>query len=219
MDGWFWAMLAVVQETVRHDAGQVLLALLVPIILGGAVWPAWLPGFVRRVDALNDWVGRMVAWVCVAMVLTTLTVVVMRYVFNFGRVYIQESYVWMHAIVFMVGAGYTLLHNGHVRVDVFYRPASPRYKAWVDLLGVLFLLIPVLLILAEVAMPYIWDSWERLEVSREAGGLPGLFLLKSVIMVFCLLVLLQGLSLAARSYLILCGHRPFLADAQAGEQG
>ena len=218
MDGWFWAMLAMVQETVRDDAGLLRLAILVPAILAGLLWPAWLPGFVRSVDALNDWVGRMVAWVCVAMVLTTLAVVVMRYVFNFGRVYIQESYVWMHAIVFMVGAGYTLLHNGHVRVDVFYRPASPRYKAWVDLLGVLFLLIPVLLILAEVSMPYIWDSWDRLEVSREAGGLPGLFLLKSVIMVFCLLVLLQGLSLAARSYLILSGYRPFLAEAQAGER-
>ena len=211
--------LASILATVRDDAGILLLCILVPAIAFGAVVPRVLPPFVRVVDALNDWVGRMVSWVCIAMVLTTLAVVVMRYVFNYGQVFIQESYVWMHGIVFMVGAGYALLHDAHVRVDVIYRPASIRYKAWVDLFGVMLLLLPILVILAQVATPYVWDSWDRLEVSREAGGLPGLFLLKSVILVFCVLVLLQGLSLAARSYLILLKYQPFVDAATASANG
>ena len=208
---WF---LNIVTALIRDQPGQTLLYVLVPAVALGAALPRRLPGFVRGVDALNDWTGRMVAWVCIAMVLTTAAVVIMRYLFNFGRVYIQESYVWMHAIVFMVGAGYTLLNNGHVRVDVFYRPASIRYKAWVDLFGVFFLMFPVLVILVEVSVPYVWDSWDRLESSREAGGLPGLFLLKTVIPLFCVLMLLQGLSLAARSYLILLRYGPFVTQAR-----
>lgn len=211
--------LAALEAAVRDDAGILLLYVLGPAIVLGAVLPCWLPRFVRTVDALNDWVGRMVSWLCVAMVLTTFAVVVMRYVFNFGRVDIQESYVWMHGLVFMVGAGYALLHDAHVRVDVIYRPASIRYKAWVDLFGVMLLLMPVLVILAQVAMPYVWDSWDRGEVSREAGGLPRLYLLKTAILVFCALVLLQGLSLAARSYLILRGYGPFVDEANASANG
>ena len=172
----------------------------------------FIENFVLFVDALNDRIGRVVAWICLAMVLTTATVVVLRYLFAVGFVWLQESYVWMHGIVFMLGAGYTLLRNGHVRVDVFYRPNSVRYKARVDLFGSLFLLLPLICLVAWVSLPYVADSWARLEVSREAGGLPGLFLLKSVLLAFCLLVGLQGLSLAGRSYLILCNHPRFMPE-------
>ena len=170
---------------------------------------------VRTIDAMNEWIGRSVAWLTLAMVLVTFFVCVMRYGFNWGRVGIQESYVWMHGVVFMIGAGYTLLHDGHVRVDIFYRPGSPRFKAWVDLLGSLLLLMPVVVMVLWVTWPYVLESWSRLEGSREAGGLPGLFLLKSVIPVFCVLILLQGLSLAMRSILVLRGH-PEFAPEEAG---
>ena len=109
----------------------------------------------------------------------------------------------------MVGAGYTLLHNDHVRVDVFYRPASHRFKAWVDLFGSLLLMLPVLGLVFFVSYEYVIDSWTRLEESREAGGLPGLFLLKSVILIYTLVLGLQGLSLAGRSVLVLVGHPEF----------
>ena len=168
--------------------------------------------FVLFVDSLNNWIGRAVAWVCLFMVLTTATVVALRYLFAVGFVWLQESYVWMHGIVFMLGAGYTLLRNGHVRVDVFYRPNSARYKAYVDLFGSFFLLLPLVALVAWVSYPYVADSWQRLEESREAGGLPGLFLLKTVLLVFCLLVGLQGLSLAGRSFLILCNHPRFVPE-------
>ena len=103
-----------------------------------------LAELVRVIDHLNDTIGRVVAWLTLAMVLVTFSVVVFRYVFSLGWVWMQESYVWLHGIIFMLGAGYTLLHNGHVRVDIFYRPKSDEKKAWVDLLGVIFLLHPVI---------------------------------------------------------------------------
>ncbi|MBK8175691.1 MAG: TRAP transporter small permease subunit [Rhodospirillales bacterium] len=159
--------------------------------------------FARCVDALNERIGRAVAWLTLAMVLIAFLVVVLRYVFSVGFVWLQESYVWMHGAVFMLGAGYTLLHDGHVRVDIFYREASPRFKAWVDLSGVCVLLAPMLITVWVGAMPYVRSSWMALEASREAGGLPGLFLLKTIILVFCALLGLQGLSLAARSLLTL----------------
>ena len=169
-----------------------------------------LAGFVRLVDRTNEALGRGIAWLTLAMVLITFVVVVLRYVFNVGFVWMQESYVWLHGVVFMAGAGYTLLHEGHVRVDIFYRQKGARYKAWVDLFGALALLMPVVILIWVVAWPYVLVSWERFEESREAGGLPGLFLLKSVILVFCLAMGLQGLSLAARSLLILTGRTDFV---------
>jgi TRAP-type mannitol/chloroaromatic compound transport system permease small subunit len=165
-----------------------------------------LAGFVARMDRLSDAMGRAISWLTLAMVLVTFGVVILRYVFSIGWVWLQESYVWMHGIVFMVGAGYTLLEDAHVRVDIFYRPAGRRYKALVNLLGGIFLLLPLVALVAFVAWGYVADSWMRLEESREAGGLPGLFLLKSVILVFCLLLGAQGLALSARAYLILRGQ-------------
>lgn len=165
-----------------------------------------LAAAVRLIDRLNEVIGRGIAWLTLAMVLIGFVVVMLRYVFNIGFVWMQESYVWLHGITFMVAAGYTLLHDGHVRVDIFYRPASIRSKAWVDLFGSLVLLLPVLVLVWQQAWPYVLDSWARLEESREAGGLPGLYLLKSILLVFCVTMGLQGLSLAGRSILILSGR-------------
>ncbi len=168
--------------------------------------------FVRAVDRLNDAIGRAVSWLTLTMVLVTFFVVVARYGFSWGRVWIQETYVWMHGCVFMLAAGYTLLHDGHVRVDVFYRPAGHRFKAWVDLFGSLILLLPVIAVVLWASLGYVEASWTRLEASREAGGLPGLFLYKTVIPVFCVLIGLQGLSLAGRSFLVLAGHPEFAPE-------
>jgi TRAP-type mannitol/chloroaromatic compound transport system permease small subunit len=162
-----------------------------------------LARLVRGIDRLNDVIGRAVSWLTLAMVLTTFFVVVARYGFSWGRVWIQESYVWMHGAVFMLAAAYTLLHDGHVRVDVFYRPASDRFKAWVNLIGVVVLLLPTVLVVLYYTIPYVQASWLRLEMSREAGGLKGLFLFKTIIPIFCVLMALQGIALAGRSILVL----------------
>ncbi len=147
------------------------------------------------------------AWLTLAMVLIAFSVVVLRYVYAIGWVWMQESYIWLHGIVFMLGAGYTLLHQGHVRVDIFYRPAGARTRAWVDLLGSCLLLLPTMALVLLVSLDYVAASWVKLEESREAGGLPGLFLLKSVIPTFCVLLGLQGLALAGRSLLVLAGNK------------
>ncbi len=177
---------------------------------------AALAAFVRSIDRLNDAIGRSVAWLTLAMVLIAFTVVVLRYVYAIGWVWMQESYVWLHGIVFMLGAGYALLHGGHVRVDIFYRPNSARYRAWVDLAGVVLLLLPVVVMVMAMSWDYVLASWARLEESREAGGLPALYLLKTVIWAFCILVGMQGLSLAARSVLVLSGEEGFAAGDNEG---
>ncbi|MDA1324285.1 MAG: TRAP transporter small permease subunit [Proteobacteria bacterium] len=176
-----------------------------------------LAGLVRTIDKLNDVVGRGVAWLTLAMVLVTFSVVVLRYVFSVGFVSMQESYVWLHGIVFMLGAGYTLRHDGHVRVDIFYRPASERHKAWVDLFGVVALLLPLIIVSMIFSWEYVIKSWAGLEGSREAGGLPGLYMLKSIIWCFCVLMALQALSLAGRSILILSGKSDGPVPDKAGE--
>ena len=99
---------------------------------------------VRIIDGFNEWVGRAVSWLVVLMVINVFCVVVLRYIFSVGWIWMQETYVWMHGTVFMLGAGYTLLHDGHVRIDLFYREASARYKAAVNLVGSLFLALPLI---------------------------------------------------------------------------
>ncbi|MCK5639779.1 MAG: TRAP transporter small permease subunit [Gammaproteobacteria bacterium] len=155
----------------------------------------------RRLDTINEWVGRTVAWLTLAMVVITFTVVVLRYLFNIGWIAMQESITYMHALVFMLGAAYTLKHEGHVRVDIFYRKFSPRTRAWVDLLGTLFLLLPVCLFIFWVSWDYVAASWRVLEGSQETGGLPLVFLLKSIIPLMAGLMILQGLSLAIKKFI------------------
>lgn len=160
----------------------------------------------QRLDQLSEWTGRLIAWLTLGMVLVTFAVVLLRYLFNTGWIAMQESITYMHALVFMLGAAYTLRHDGHVRVDIFYQRFGPRGRAWVDLLGTLFLLVPVTVFIAWVSWEYVATAWELREGSREAGGLPGVYLLKSAIPLMAALMLLQGLSLALRSLLVLLGH-------------
>jgi len=166
----------------------------------------------RTIDALIDWVGRSVSWLTVLTVLTAFLVVIMRDLFEFGRIWIQELYVWMHAMVFMLGAAWTLKAEGHVRVDILYRKLSPRKRCWVDLLGVLLLLIPTCLLILWASLPYVQSSIQLLEGSRETGGLPGVFLLKTIIPVTAALLMLQGISMAIHNAARLRGAEPMPAN-------
>ncbi len=135
------------------------------------------------------------------MVLVTFVVVVLRYVFDVGLIWLQESVVWMHGFVFMVGAAYTLQQEEHVRVDIFYREMSPKRKAWVDLIGVAVFLLPLCALLGWKAFDYVAMSWQLQEASRESGGLPYplIPLLKSILVVMPVMVGLQGIALLSRS--------------------
>jgi TRAP-type mannitol/chloroaromatic compound transport system permease small subunit len=156
-------------------------------------------------DRISELLGRLTAWLTVIMVLMTGIVVVMRYAFDAGFIWMQESVVWMHAAVFMLGAAYTLRHEEHVRVDIFYRNMNPRRQAAVDLLGVIFFLLPVCGFLAYSAFDFAAAAWSMREITREPGGLPypAIPLLKSVVMVMPVTLALQGVSMILRSLLIL----------------
>lgn len=161
------------------------------------------------IDLVNDWIGRSLAWLTLGMVLVTFVVVLMRYVFGLGSTILQESVVYMHAIVFMVVAGYALVHNGHVRCDIFYGAASARAKAIIDLIGTFLFLIPMCILIVWVTWPYAKASWEVLEGSPEGRmGIPAVFLLKSLILVFAGLLALQSVSLVLQSALFLAGATP-----------
>ena len=152
-------------------------------------------------DRCSAATGRAASWLTLCMVLVTFVVVVMRYVFDAGFIWIQESVVWMHAVVFMLGAAYTLEAEEHVRVDVFYRGMSARRRAWVDLVGVLVFLLPVCAFLGWKSFHFVIQSWSIGETSREPGGLPYPFipLQKSLVLLMPVAVALQGLSLFLKS--------------------
>ena len=159
------------------------------------------------IDRSNDVIGRSIAWLTLVMVLTQFTVVVLRYLFNIGWIAMQESIIYMHAFVFLIGAAYTLHHDAHVRVDIFYHRMSTRGKAWVDLLGSVFLLLPVCIFIFVMSWDYVAQSWTLLEDSREAGGLPGVFLLKTSMLLMPVLLGLQGLAMILKNLVIISGKQ------------
>lgn len=159
-----------------------------------SVRAAGLIRLATHMEKISVFSGQAISWLTLAMVLTTFAIVVLRYGFGTGWVAMQESVIYMYALVFLIGIPYTLKQNGHVRVDIFYCNMSPRSKAWVNLLGTLFLLIPVTLFIAWISWDYIAASWALKEQSGEAGGLPGVYLLKSSLLVMTLLLLIQGFS-------------------------
>ena len=154
-----------------------------------------------KLERANILIGRGVAWLTLVMVVVTFTIVVLRYLFDVGWIWLQESVTWMHAAVFMLGAAYTLARDEHVRVDVFYRQAGERRQALTDLVGTLIFLLPVAVFLLWGSLDYVLASWQIQEGSREAGGLPfpAVPLVKSLIPVTALSLLLQALVIGARS--------------------
>lgn len=173
---------------------------------------------VRIVDAVNEYIGRAISWLTLFMVIVQFIVVVMRYVFGIGSIFMQESIVYMHATVFLVAAGYTLLHEGHVRIDIFYNKADPRTKAFFDLAGVLGFLLPVCVLIFTLAWPYVAKAWRILEVSQEGSGIPGVFLLKTVILIYACLLFIQGLSMGARASFVLIGLERAATKPDDGEE-
>jgi TRAP-type mannitol/chloroaromatic compound transport system permease small subunit len=162
-----------------------------------------LAALANGIDRVTAWIGRAAAWGVLAVVLVEFTVVLLRYAFGAGSIWLQEAVGYAHAGMFMLAAAWTLAAGGHVRVDIFYASASARQKAWVDLLGTLFFLLPFMAALLVLSIPYVARSWAILERSREASGLPFVFVLKTLIPVFAALMLLQGAAMAIRAVQVL----------------
>ena len=157
----------------------------------------------HNIDRFNRIIGHSVAWLTLFMVLVTFIIVVLRYVFNIGSIAAQESVLYMHTLVFMLGAAVTMQNNEHVRVDIFYRKMSDRAKAIVNLGGILFLLLPLCGFIAWSSWEYVTEAWRLKESSREAGGLPWVYLLKTTIIIMAVLLILQAISDFIKNLLIL----------------
>jgi TRAP-type mannitol/chloroaromatic compound transport system permease small subunit len=180
--------------------------------LAGEDKTAFLVNYIRLVSGLNRVIGEVLAWLALAMVLVCFTVVVQRYVFHISILALQDLYVWMNGAMFTGVAGFALLRDDHVRVDIFYRPWSIRRKAIADLIGVVIFLIPFMVVVLLYGLPYVQRSWRIWEGSANIGGMPGLFVLKTFILVFGVLVLLQGIAWAFRSILVLSGNEEALPE-------
>jgi len=171
-------------------------------------------GAVARVIA---WLGRTVAWLTLVMTLLTFAVVILRYGFNLGWIWLQESVTYLHALIFMVAAAWAFQTDDHVRVDIFYRDRSDRYRAAVNLAGTLLLLVPFSIFLLLIGWDYVAAAWATGEGSREAGGLPLVWLLKSLILILPALLLLQSWSTIWSCMSELRGTRRPAADTGPGQ--
>jgi len=159
----------------------------------------------RSIDGLNEWVGKGVSWVAFLLVLVVFADVVMRYAFKTSYVFTQELEWQLFSFIFLVGAGYTLLHDGHVRVDIVYQRLNPKGRAWVNLIGVIFFLIPGCLLVIYTTAWFAYTAWSVGEGSPDPGGIPYRFIVKSTVPLGFVLLLLQGISMGIKSLFTLFG--------------
>lgn len=158
---------------------------------------------VQFIDRFTDFSGRALAWLALAMGLLTALIVIMRYGFNLNSVFMQELVTYMHGSMFLLGAAYALKSGAHVRVDIFYRDFSPRGKAWVNSLGGIVFLMPTCIFILGASWNYVAEAWAIRESSPEPGGIPAVYLLKSLIPLMAVNLLLQGAAETLRSALVL----------------
>jgi TRAP-type mannitol/chloroaromatic compound transport system permease small subunit len=162
-----------------------------------------LHAFVHHIDAFTDHCGRLLAWLILFMAVLTTCVVVLRYGFNIGSIATQEAVTYMHGSVFLLGAAYALKTGAHVRVDIFYRNFSARTRAWINSLGGIVFLFPLCVFILISSADYVSESWSMRETSAEPGGIPAVFLLKTLIPLMAINLALQGLAEILRSALLL----------------
>lgn len=159
----------------------------------------FLHKLISCIDQLNDRLGRSFAWLALLMVLVTGLIVVMRYAFQLGSIALQESVMYLNALIFTLGAAYTLKEQGHVRVDVFYNRFSNRTRNLIDLIGTVLLLGVSCVFILWASWDYVSVSWRIREGSAESSGLPFVYLLKTCLLILPILLLLQGLAEALRA--------------------
>jgi TRAP-type mannitol/chloroaromatic compound transport system permease small subunit len=155
-----------------------------------------------KIDLTVKFIGHTVSWLALIMTVITLLIVILRYVFNIGSIWMQESLVWMHSAIFLMGAAYTLKSDEHVRVDIFYKSFSPKQKSWVNIIGAVFFALPVCIFLLMVTGDFVSSAWSVKEISRDAGGLPypAIPLLKSMLLIMPLLIIFQTISILCKEF-------------------
>ena len=167
-----------------------------------------LHALVHAIDRFTGHLGRLLAWLSLGMALMTTLVVILRYGFNIGSILAQESIIYMHGALFLLGAAYALKVGAHVRVDIFYRNFSARTKAWINSIGGIVFLLPLCAFIAGSSWDYVAESWSMREASAEPGGIPAVFVLKTLIPAAAINLALQGAAEVLRSALLLSGAIP-----------
>lgn len=175
-----------------------------------------LERFCNRLDAVNRAIGRGIAYVSLLMVLVVTADVIMRYVFQMTFVFVQELEWQLFGVLFLVGAGYTLLYDAHVRVDVFYQTMSPKAQAWINVIGCLFFLFPGCFLIIATSWQFVAASWAVNEGSPDPGGLPARYLIKAMIPLGFTLVAVQGIPMTLRNLMVLLGKAPNRPEGQKG---
>ena len=229
LGAWISANLSGAAMTAGRALGWIGLVLspllLLPVI--AALWGrfASLPPVMERllasaakaIDAVSVTVGDAVRWAALALVLITAVIVIQRYVFGISITKLQESVIYLHALLFLLSSAAALLTGGHVRVDILYSKMGDKGRAWTDLFGTYLALIPMSWLILETSQSYVGGAWRILERSRESDGLPLVFLLKTAIPVFAVMMILQGASMAARAALTLSNREAPPTGANAGD--
>lgn len=164
-----------------------------------------LKSFINFIESINEYLGRGVSWITFGLVVLVFVDVVMRYAFKTSFVFVQEMEWHMFSVIFLLGAGYTLLHDEHVRVDIFYQRMSKKSRAWINLLGTTFFLFPGCYMIIATAIPFAMDSYSVMEGSPDPGGVPFRFILKACVPVGFVFVMLQGISLFLKSLMTVLG--------------
>lgn len=171
-----------------------------------------LSALLRIICGVNAIIGKTFSWFSLGIVVVCFAVVVLRYVFALSFVWMQDLYVWLNGAMFTAVAAYALFNDEHVRVDIFYSKMSLKKRALADFVGAVVFLLPFTWIVWTYAFPFVMRSWKYLEPSANYGGMPGLFVLKSFILLFAGLIALQGLAMAIRSLMILGGREDLIPD-------
>lgn len=166
----------------------------------------------RAINLANRLIGNVFLWLSVGIVLVCFWVVVERYLFSTTRLWMQDLYPWLNGAMFTAVAGYALYRNDHVRVDIFYRPASFRTKAWLDMFGTLVFLLPFSFIVWIYSWPFVSRSWRLGEASANPGGAEGLYILKAFILVFAVVIGIQGIAMLIRSILTLANRTDLVPE-------
>lgn len=169
-----------------------------------------LASIMNLINLINRVIGNIFIWLSVGIVVVCFWVVVERYAFGNTRLWMQDLYPWMNGVMFTAVAGYALYRNDHVRVDIFFRPASAIRKAWLDLLGVFLFLLPFTYTVWVSSFIFVERSVGLREASSNPGGMPGLYVLKAFILVFAVVIAIQGISMAIRSILVIAGREELI---------
>ena len=178
------------------------------------MWMGIQTNIVDRLDSALDRLGRSISWLNLLMAIVIFVIVLLRYWFSIGSVALQESVTYLHATMFMLGISYTFQHNGHVRVDIFYRSFPPRRRAIVDLIGLLLFLIPTCVLIISSSWDYVMASWATGERSEESSGIAFVYGLKTLMIIMPALLMIQGIAGGLRQ-----AQKLMLEQPKTGKEG